>query len=205
MHAHARNGANEKPGGLFYFSNHNPDLVKAKDSFLNGGTFFFSFFLFSDFFFFLFIFKRGEVKMQSTEIKNIAMALSKAQAEYNKIVKDSVNPFFHSKYATLGACIDATRDALAKNGIAIVQGTKVIDGKNVLETILLHTSGEWVSGEYLITPVKLEPQPMGAAMTYARRYALCGMLNVAAEDDDGNSAQGLQPAKGKTIADEDPF
>ena len=141
--------------------------------------------------------------MQSAEIKNIAAALSKAQAEYNKIVKDSVNPFFHSRYATLGACIDATRDALATNGIAVVQGSKVINGQNALETILLHTSGEWISGEYLFAPVKNEPQAMGAAMTYARRYALCGMLNVASEDDDGNTAQGLktQP-KPKT---DDPF
>lgn len=143
--------------------------------------------------------------MQSQETKNIAMALSKAQSEYNKIVKDGENPFFNSKYATLGACIDATRDALAKNGIAIVQGSKVIDGKNVLETTLLHTSGEWISGEYLLTPTKAEPQPMGAAMTYARRYALCGMLNVASEDDDGNQAQGLVVGKGKKIADADPF
>jgi hypothetical protein len=133
--------------------------------------------------------------MQSAEIKNIAVALSKAQAEYNKIVKDSENPFFHSKYATLGACIDATRDALAKNGIAVAQSTKVINGQNALETILLHNSGEWISGEYLFAPVKNEPQAMGAAMTYARRYALCGMLNVASEDDDGNTAQGLKDAQ----------
>jgi hypothetical protein len=131
--------------------------------------------------------------MQSTTIGKLAEALSKAQSEYNKIIKDSTNPFFHSKYADLASCIDSVRDALHKNGLAIVQGTKIVGDRNALETTIMHTSGEWINGEYLIVPIKDEPQAMGAAMTYARRFTICGMLFVAAEDDDGEGAQGRAP------------
>jgi hypothetical protein len=131
--------------------------------------------------------------MQSQTIGKLAEALSKAQSEYNKIIKDCTNPFFHSKYADLSACIESVREALANNGLAVVQATKVIGERNALETTIMHTSGEWITGEYLIVPMKDEPQAMGAAMTYARRYALCGILNVASEDDDGETAQGRKP------------
>lgn len=130
--------------------------------------------------------------MQSETIGKLAEAMAKAQSEYLPLIKNCVNPYFKSEYADLSACIDATKPALKNNNLAIIQATKIIDGHNALETKLIHSSGEWISGEYLLSPVKNDPQSLGSSMTYARRYTLCGILNISADpDDDANVAQGI--------------
>lgn len=143
--------------------------------------------------------------MQSQTIGKLTESLVKAQSEYNKLIKDSENPFFKSKYADLSACIYSVKDALYKNGLSVVQGTKVVGERNILETTISHTSGEWISGEYLIIPVKNDPQSMGAAMTYARRFTLCGMLFIAAQDDDGETAHGRNQANYPAKHDQTKF
>jgi hypothetical protein len=126
---------------------------------------------------------------QSTTIGAIAAALAKAQAAFKPAVKDASNPFFKSKYCDLAGALDAVRDALSANGLALVQSTDAGD-KLVLHTTLLHSSGEWISGTYPITAVKTDPQGIGSAVTYARRYSLMALLGIAAEDDDGEAAHG---------------
>jgi hypothetical protein len=124
----------------------------------------------------------------SESIVNIAPALVKAQAEIKSAVKDSTNPHFRSKYADLGSVVDAVKPALLKHGMAFLQGVHdAVDGVAV-ETMLLHTSGEWISSTMRIPAVKQDAQGYGSAITYGRRYGLQSMCGVPAEDDDGDAA-----------------
>lgn len=139
---------------------------------------------------------------KSTTIGELAKALAAAQAEIENAKKDSVNPFFKAKYADLASIREACKIPLSKHGLAIVQMPKSIITEEAtivsIETILMHSSGEWVSGDFSAIPVKNDPQGIGSCLTYLRRYALSAATGVAAEDDDdGNAAsQGnTQPAK----------
>ncbi len=127
----------------------------------------------------------------------MAAALAKAQGQLQGAKKDSENPFFKSKYADLSAVWEACRTPLAQNGLAVIQTTDAEDenGSIPVETILVHESGEWISGLLKVRPVKDDPQGMGSALTYARRYALSAIVGVAPEDDDGNAAS--QPSGGR--------
>jgi len=129
-------------------------------------------------------------------MKNIAAAIVKAQRAFGPALKDKSNPAFRSKYADLGACIDAVQDALNSNGIALLQQTREDATGVTVETILLHESGEsWSSGPLHVPAAKQDPQGYGSALTYARRYSLMAACGIAPEDDDGNAAsQQRQPA-----------
>jgi hypothetical protein len=122
-------------------------------------------------------------------MKNIAMALVKAQKEFSPALKTNANPFFKSKYADLSVCIEAVIDALHNNGIALIQRNHDCDNGVKVETILLHESGEEFSGGVLHVPaIKNDPQAYGSALTYARRYSLMATCGISPEDDDGNAA-----------------
>ena len=138
---------------------------------------------------------------QTDDIKELATALAKAQCEITHAIKDVENTFFKSQYADMAAVIDAAKPHLAKNGLSVMQ---IVDsdesGKVQLITQLSHSSGQWVRSWYPVNPVKGDPQGLGSAVTYARRYAYCCMTGVAAsaDDDDGNGASGhgdSKPAK----------
>lgn len=136
---------------------------------------------------------------KSDSIEKLAEALSKAQGAMKNAAKESANPYFKSKYADLASVWDACRKELSDNGLAVVQVPAMKDGKVVVTTILLHSSGQWIDGELELTPVKDDPQGAGSAITYARRYALSGFAGIAPEDDDGNAASGKSaPENGKT-------
>ena len=139
----------------------------------------------------------------STTIGELAAALSKAQGAMRNAIKDSNNPFFKSKYADLASVTDACRAELSANGLAVVQLPTVRDGKMVLEYILLHASGEFIGSELEMTPVKSDPQGIGSAITYARRYTLAGIAGVATEDDDGNAASQADAKKHVSRTTED--
>lgn len=125
---------------------------------------------------------------KSETIGKLAAALVKAQSEIKFATKDSNNPFFKSKYADLPAVIDAIKPALNKHGISFLQ---VIMDMGV-ETVLLHESGEFISGVTPIVVVKAnDPQAVGSAITYAKRYGLQAIVGVPADiDDDGEAAMG---------------
>ena len=129
---------------------------------------------------------------RSDTIGALAKALAKVQGEIKSAAKDATNPFFKSNYADLPSVVKACKVALAANDIAYIQTTDFLEQETWLETILAHSSGEWVSGRYPVRPVKNDPQGMGSAITYARRYALASMVGVVAEneDDDAEAAQG---------------
>lgn len=129
--------------------------------------------------------------MKSDQINELAKALCKAQGKIKHAVKDSANPFFRSKYADLTSVWDAIRDAFQGEGLAVAQCPQVLDsGAAVLETTLMHSSGQWISSRVPLNPVKNDPQGIGSAITYARRYALQSIAGVCADDDDGEAAQG---------------
>lgn len=122
-------------------------------------------------------------------MEQISKALVKAQSGFRPALKTSTNPHFKSKYADLGACIEAVIDSLNDNGIALIQkSTESLTGITI-ETVFLHESGESFSGGLLFVPApKNDPQGFGSALTYARRYSLMAACGIAPEDDDGNSA-----------------
>jgi hypothetical protein len=123
---------------------------------------------------------------QSESIKNLAAALVKFQASVPAIGRDAANPFFKSKYASLGHIISKITPTLTECGLAV---TCIPEGENHLRVSLLHTSGEYLSGSYKMRPVKDDPQALGSAITYQRRYAIAAILNLNVdEDDDGNEA-----------------
>jgi len=129
----------------------------------------------------------------SESIKEISTALNKFQNEVEKIKKEAKNPFFKSNYASLANILDVIRDPLTTNGLSFIQMPQ-FDGtlnKNVLTTRLMHVSGEYFEGDYELNPTKQDPQSVGSAITYARRYALSSILGLNIDDDDdGNAASG---------------
>lgn len=127
--------------------------------------------------------------MKSSEtIGELAKSLAVAQGQIEDAVKDTKNEFYKSKYADLSSVRAAIRKPFADNGLSVVQFPRTVSNGVEVETVLLHISGEFMS-EVLFIPVKLEPHPIGSGISYARRYALMSIANLAADDDDGNAAQ----------------
>ena len=136
---------------------------------------------------------------QSESIINLAKALSVVQGKLEYAKKDSANPFFKSKYADLESVWDACRDLLASNGLSVSQfpGTySELDKSMSLTTILMHSSGEWISQEMSVPVSKVDAQGAGSAITYMRRYALAAVVGVVQADDDGNAASNSKPSEG---------
>lgn len=128
----------------------------------------------------------------SETLDKLAAALAAAQGEMEDARKDSLNPHFQSKYADLSAVRKVLRPVLAKHGLAVVQLPQTTDRGVVLETRLLHSSGEWIEGEFLLTVQGNSMQNVVSAITYARRASLAAVTGVAPteEDDDGEAASG---------------
>ena len=132
-----------------------------------------------------------ENQLQSEQTNDLVSALVKASAEIKTAKKDAENPFFKSRYSDLPSIVEACKSALLKNNLVVTQSTTLVNGVTALVTTLHHTSGQWIRGYYPVTAVKADPQAMGSAITYARRYALSAIVGVVSEDDDdGESAMG---------------
>ena len=130
---------------------------------------------------------------KSDTIASLAAALNKAQAEMSGAKKSAKNPFFKSNYANLEEVINCVKEPFADNGLSFVQFPISGDGVAGVETIIMHESGEFISGEFLLKCSKNDPQGMGSAITYARRYGLQSACGVPSEDDDGNAASAKKP------------
>lgn len=133
--------------------------------------------------------------MHSEQINEIAAAIAKAQGQIKGASKDASNPFFKSKYADLASVWDSCRSALSSNGLAVIQSPSAIGTSVSVDTLLTHSSGQWIAGTVSVTAREDTPQAIGSAITYLRRYALQSFAGVAPEDDDGN----LASAKGSTV------
>lgn len=132
---------------------------------------------------------------KSESIKELASALAKAQGMITGAKKDSANPFFKTTYADLSSVVESIRTALSENGLSYVQKFHASEKDEVrIETVILHSSGEWLSCGILNLPAsKHDAQGFGSAATYARRYSLSAAFGVAPEDDDGNAATKQAP------------
>ena len=134
---------------------------------------------------------------KSESIGELAKALAAAQGEIRGYREDSENPFFNSKYGDLSSVCAALREPFKKNGLSYSQLFEPCDPPNIsVRTILMHTSGEWISGVITMKPDKAGCQPAGSATTYARRYSLAAIGGLAPEDDDGNDATSRGDSKG---------
>lgn len=130
---------------------------------------------------------------KSQSIKNIAGALLVFHMKVESIKKDANNPFFKSKYASLSNILENIQLPLSESGLSF---TQIPTGEGGLTTLLMHAeSGEFILGEYIMKPSKSDPQSLGSAITYQRRYALCAVLGLNIEDDDdGNAGSGKNSA-----------
>ena len=136
----------------------------------------------------------------SESIAALAAALAKAQLQIEPASKNATNPHFRSHYADLASIWDACRGPLNTNGLSIVQFPCDGEvGRTGLCTMLLHSSGEYISEVVTTRSQKDDPQGLGSALTYLRRYALAAVVGVTAtEDDDGNAAS--TPANARAAA-----
>src|SRR5450432_2981969 len=135
------------------------------------------------------------MQRSSESIGTIAAALARAQSELANPEKSLIatirSPFPREsdktfRYASLASGLDIVRKALGKHEIATVQTTAIDEAGLIrLTTVLAHSSGEWVSSDWPVCPVAetVAPHKMGAALTYARRYALFTLVGIAGEDD----------------------
>lgn len=122
---------------------------------------------------------------RTPDIKDLFAALAKAQGEMKSIPFDKVNPHFKSKYASLAATIEVIRGPNSKYGISVLQPFYTDErGDYVVETILAHSSGQYISAKITLPVAQKNMQPIGSAVTYAKRYALQAMLCLAGDDDD---------------------
>lgn len=127
----------------------------------------------------------------SADIGALIGALAKAHKAFKPIIKSETNPFFKSKYADLATVIEATKDGLSDNGLAVVQppAYERSTGTVQIVTLLAHESGQWIKSILDMPTNKPDAQGVGSAITYGRRYSFSAIINVASEqDDDANAA-----------------
>jgi ERF superfamily len=118
-------------------------------------------------------------------MKELLTALVAAKTTFKPIPKDKVNPFHKSKYASLDAVLGAVEPSLLTNGLTL---SHTVDSGRLI-TRLYHTSGDFLESSFSL-PELSDPQKLGSIISYYRRYAVCGLLSVTAdEDDDGNAAK----------------
>jgi len=164
------------------------------------------------------------MQRSSETIGAIAGALAKAQIELANPEKSLTatirSPFPREgdrsfRYASLSSGLDLVRKSLGRHEIATVQTTSIDEGAGLirLTTTLAHSSGEWVSSDWPVCPISetAAPHRMGAALTYARRYALFTLVGIAGEDDlDAPDLNGALPhparvdGPGQQVAEEGP-
>lgn len=124
-------------------------------------------------------------------MKDLAAAMAKAQTQIKAAIKDTKGQIGQNrayKYADLASVWDACKTALSANNIAIIQKPD-FDGTSMwLETMLLHSSGDCITGRYPLRPSQDTPQAYGSALTYARRYSLSAMVGIVTDEDDDGAA-----------------
>lgn len=136
---------------------------------------------------------------KSEQINELATALASFQSEVNAIQKDRTAKVkmknggeYTYAYADLATVIETCKPHLAKHGLSVTQMTEASEKGFFLVTIVMHKSGQWISGLYPL-PREGDPQEIGSEITYARRYSLCAALGVAAEEDDDTNRKVSAP------------
>lgn len=145
---------------------------------------------------------------KSESIAALAKALATAQGELENANKNSSNLHFKSRYADLAEILNTVRPVFSKHGLAIVQMPSFEGGLASVETLLTYTNGEWISSVCSAPVQKSDPQGVGSAITYLRRYSLAAFAGIAQEDDDANGAsrpdQAAPPRQAVTVRQAKP-
>lgn len=136
---------------------------------------------------------------QSVEIGELMKALSEAQSKITGAEKNATNPYFKSNYADLHTVIESCRPHLTKVGIAFIQFNDYdpVTDSFYVGTQLGHKSGQWIRTRVFIPLTKVDPQGVGGACTYGRRYGLSGMVGIGQFDDDGNALMIYEKTQGE--------
>jgi len=122
----------------------------------------------------------------SKEVKNLVTALNKVNQELDNPPATTENPFYKSKYTPLDQLINHIKDVINENNLFVVQTSEIENGYTIVKTRLFHESGEWIETKAGV-PTGTDPQKQGACLTYARRYGLSQMFNIASDpDNDAN-------------------
>jgi len=133
-------------------------------------------------------------------MENILKSLSLVKGEVGKLSKDTTNKFFNSKYFDVNQLLEQVEPLLQKNGLLLLQ--PITGGK--VKSIIYHIeSGENVESEIDLGAIT-DPQKVGSAITYYRRYTLQSLLGLQAEDDDANHASEGSKPKNETSAKKEP-
>lgn len=145
---------------------------------------------------------------KSESINEIAAAMCEVQAQMEVANKSKENPFFNSKYADLSEVLRCIKGVLPSNNLSFMQMPSFECGVVSVETIVMHTSGEWIKSTSGAPISKPNPQGVGDAITYLRRYSLAAIFGLAQQDDDGNSNSEQSPVSksaNKPIEDNKPW
>ena len=132
--------------------------------------------------------------LDDRKIDLVSAALVECQGHLKAAEMDAVNPFFKSRYATLGSVIEASREALYGAGLYLQQTLSLCDGIVSVHTLIRHKSGQFIDGGTMSLPIgenerNSDAQLAGSIATYLRRYAWSSVLGIYADsDDDGNHA-----------------
>lgn len=124
----------------------------------------------------------------SEKFDEILPALHKARSQFVKVKKDRQNTHLKNKYATLDSVLDAITPALTENRLMIMQDGERIENTMRVETTVIHISGQWAKFYFDIPIAKNDPQGVGSAFTYGRRYALAAAFGLSQADDDAQIA-----------------
>lgn len=128
----------------------------------------------------------------SENTADLFKALAAAQGEFTTVEKNAKNPHFNSKFAPLDSIIEMIRPILPKHGLSVVQFTDLPESGNgiIIETVITHETGQYISGRLYMPTVKQDPQGYGSSITYGRRYSLGAALGIVSDEDvDGNQSE----------------
>jgi hypothetical protein len=137
---------------------------------------------------------------RSESIAALSAALAKAQGEMSAPKKDKANPYYKHFYTDLAGILEAVRGPLSRNGLAYMQMPRAGDGWIEVETVLSHSSGEWIANTLRLPALMIgkdgkerwDAQAAGSGITYACRYSLAAIVGIAGEDDDANMSVDTQ-------------
>ena len=128
--------------------------------------------------------------MKSSEnLNELFKAMAEFRAKAKQPAKNAQNPFFKSSYVQLEGVQNAIDEAIKGTGLSYVQLTHNTETGVAVETIIMHSSGQWLStGDLILNPTKKDPQGYGSAITYQRRYQLAAAFGISSDiDDDANA------------------
>lgn len=134
-------------------------------------------------------------QLDSSSTKNINSAILNSKKEFPKIEKDSINTYFNSSYAKLESILNSIEPVLHKHGCQIRFKPLPMDKSEVLQTIVVHESGEFISTLYTIISKKENPQEHGSALTYAKKQSISALLALSTEEDDDGRLASISDKK----------